>query len=139
MTFDSEGFGGFEEGADVFLGDADLAAVDELEDGPQFCVLDVFEDDDGMGAGVLQEQRLEVGRTGGQDDLVALDRRPAHGQRHVRQRLGLQQLLEDTQQVRSVVVPAQAVLLTTTTTGSDSAATTHATDGHCQLNSIDFR
>ena len=110
-TFDAQGLGRFEEGGDVLLLDVDLAAVHELEDGADLGVLDVLEDDDGVGTGVLQEQRLEVAGTGGQHHLVALDRRAVDGQRHVGEGLRLQQLLEHRQQVRPVVVPAQAELL----------------------------
>jgi len=64
-----------------------------------------------MRTGILEKERLEVGGTGGQHHLVALDRSAVDGQRHVREGLRLQQLLEHGQQVAPVIVPAQTVLL----------------------------
>ena len=110
-TFDAESLCDFEERGQLFLGHVDLSAVHVLEDGPDLGVLDVLEDDDGVRAGVVQEQRLEVAGTGGQHHLVALDGRPVDGQRDVSEGFRLKQLLEHRQQVRAVVVPAQAVLL----------------------------
>ena len=116
LTFDFERFGGFEQGADLFLRDVHFAAILELQDGADFRVLDVFEDDDRMRARVVNEQRLEVGRTSGQDHFVAFDGGTTYGQRHVRERFRLQQLLEDGQQVGPVIIPAEAVLLATRST-----------------------
>lgn len=64
-----------------------------------------------MGVSVVQEERLEVGRTGGEDHLVALDTRSAHGQCHIRKGLRLQELLKDSQQIGAMIVPTQTVLL----------------------------
>ena len=110
----------------MLLGDADLPAVDELENGPQFGVLDVFEDDDGVRARVIEEQRPEVAGTSGQNDFVTFDGSAAHRQGDVGQRLRLEQLLEDVQQVGTVIVPPKTVLLPSTS----------ATSAHFQ--SIDF-
>lgn len=142
-SLDSQGFGHFEERRKLLLGDVDLTAVHVLEDGPDLGVLDVLEDDDGVRAGVLQEQRLEVGRASGQHHLVALDRSPADGQRHVRKGFRLQQLLENRQQIRAVIVPAQAILLAVVrqssrrivvvvvAAGPANTNATHALGRHC--------
>ena len=139
MTFDPEGFSGFKEGAHVFLSDADLTAVDELENGAQFGVLDVFEDDDGMRARVVKEQRPEVTGTSGQHDLVALDGSSSHGQCYVGQCLRLEQLLEHTEKIGTVVVPAQAVLLTSASAHPISALYIRSVLITFQISTIDFQ
>ena len=48
-----------------------------------------LQEDDGVVAGVLHEELLEVGGAGREDHLVALDRRPVAGDGHVAERLGL--------------------------------------------------
>ena len=44
---------------------------------------------------VLLEQRLEVGRAGGQDHLVRLAALPVRGDRHVRERLLVPEIISD--------------------------------------------
>lgn len=119
QALDFERLGRLEQRADLLLGDAHLAAVDELEDRLELGEPDVFEDDDGVllggpgsrAHGLVDEQRLEVAGARGQNDPVALDGRAAARQRHVGERLGLQQLVERAQQVAPVLVPAETVQL----------------------------
>lgn len=121
-SLDFERFGGLEESADLLLSDAHLSPVDELENGLQFRQLDVFEDDDGMLLRraqvqiVVDEERLEVAGAGGQNDPVTLDGSTSARQRHIRQRFRLQQMIESSQQIRTVLIPAEAVLLLRTST-----------------------
>ena len=110
-ALDSQGFGHFEERRKLLLGDVDLTPVHVLENGADLGVLDIFEDDDGMRAGILQEQRLEVRGTSGQHHLVAFDGSAAHCQRHIRKGFRLKQLLKDGQQIGAMIVPAKTVLL----------------------------
>jgi len=111
VSFYLQGLSDLEEACELVLGDVDLAPVHVLEDGLHIRVADVLEHDDRVGTGDLEEQRLEVGRTGGQHHLVALNGGTFAGQRAVSERFTLQQLVEHGQQVGPVVVPAQAVLL----------------------------
>ena len=46
-----------------------------------------LEEDDGVLAGVLDEQLLEVGAARGQDELVRFERPGLRGQRHVHEKL----------------------------------------------------
>ena len=95
----------------LFLGHVDLSLVHVVQDDLDLLDLDVLEKDDGVLARVLHEEALEVGGAGREDHLVALDGGVLAGQRHVAERLRLQQLVQHRQQVVAVVVPAQAVLL----------------------------
>ena len=56
--------------------------------------LDVIEYEDGVAAGVVGQDLLEVGRAGGEDDLVALQRLPLAAQRHVHEGLVCLQILQ---------------------------------------------
>ena len=49
-----------------------------------------LQEDDGVVAGVLHEELLEVCGAGREDHLVALNRRPVAGDGHVAECLGLQ-------------------------------------------------
>ena len=61
--------------------------------------LDVIEYEDGVAAGVVGQDLLEVGRAGGEDDLVALQRLPLAAQRHVHEGLVCLQILQCSQEV----------------------------------------
>lgn len=62
---------------------------------------------------MVEEQGLEVAGARGQYDFVRANGRALRArQRHVHQRLRLQQLTEHTQQVALMIVPPQAVMLT---------------------------
>ena len=52
-----------------------------------------------MAAGVVGQDLLEVGRAGGEDDLVALQRLPLAAQRHVHEGLVCLQILQCSQEV----------------------------------------
>jgi hypothetical protein len=58
-------------------------------------------------AGVLHEEGLKVCRACGQDHFVAFDRGVVAGQCDVAECLRLEQVVQDGQQVVSVVVPAK--------------------------------
>ena len=91
----------------AYLSDADLAPIHVLDDGLEFGPARVFEDDDGMLAGIVEEEGLEVGRAGREDHAVGLDGVPVGRQRHVHKRLVLEQLVKHRRQIRLVIVPAQ--------------------------------
>lgn len=93
--------------------DVDFAFVHEVDEGAQFREADVLQDDDGVAIRMVEEQGLEVAGARRENDLVCADRRALRArQRHVHQRLRLQQLIEHTQQVALMIVPPQAVMLT---------------------------
>jgi len=89
-----EPLGGLEELRQLILRHVHLAGVHELQDRRQVLEGHVLEDDDGVLGWVLLEQRLEVGRAGGQDHLVRLAALPVRGDRHVRERLLVPKVLE---------------------------------------------
>ena len=62
--------GGLEESVKVLLRAADLAAVHVHQEELHVLEVDVLEDDDGVLAGVAQEEAPEVGRAHRQDQLV---------------------------------------------------------------------
>ena len=92
----------------LLLLNVDLSLVHVVQDGPDLLVLDVLEEDDGVLARVLHEELLEVGAACREDHLVAFDGGAVAGQGHVAEGLGLQQVVQDRQQVVPVVVPSQA-------------------------------
>ena len=70
-----------------------------------------LEDNDRVLSRVLLQQRLEVGRAGGQDHLVRLAALPITGNRHVSERLLIPEVFEGGDHVGLEVVPSQAELL----------------------------
>ena len=106
-----EALGDLEQRADLLLRHVYLTLVHELDRRLHLRPLDVLHYDDRVLAGIVEEERLEVGAARGEHHLVGLDRVPVAGQGHVDEALALQQLVEDVGQVRLVVVPAQAELL----------------------------
>ena len=62
--------GRLKESVEVLLGTADLATVHVHEEELHVLEVDVLEDDDGVLAGVAQEEVAEVGRAYRQDQLV---------------------------------------------------------------------
>lgn len=53
--------GGLQDGAQLGLGDVDLAPVHVVDDGLEVSKVDIPQDDDGVLTGVVHEQLLEVG------------------------------------------------------------------------------
>lgn len=93
-----ETFGGLEQRRQLTVLDVHLALVHELDEGAQLAEPDVLQDDDGMPAGMVDEQRLEVGGAGGQDYLVGAYRVALRaGQRHVDEALVPEKLAEYSQ------------------------------------------
>ena len=70
-----------------------------------------LEDNDRVLSRVLLQQRLEVGRAGGQDHLVRLAALPVAGDRHVGERLLVPQVLEAGDHVGLEVIPPKTKLL----------------------------
>lgn len=68
-------------------------------------LLHVLHENDGVLAGIVQQELLEIGRTCGEHDLVALQHFVFAGQRHVDEVFGRQEFRERVLQVRLITVP----------------------------------
>ena len=123
QAFDLETLGHLEEGAEVLLVDRDLPAVHELKKGLHLVVSNIPQEDDRVSVRGVVQERLKVGRAGGQNHLVGLQLKAVAGQGHVHEGLRVQEVLEHGQEVVLVVVPAKTVLLG----GGGKAATAAAT------------
>ena len=85
--------GRLEESVEVLLGAADLSAVHVHEEELHVLEVDVLEDDDGVLAGVAQEEVPEVGRAHRQDQLVGREVVVAAREGHVDELLLVAQVL----------------------------------------------
>lgn len=137
LTFNLKAFGRLQQPTELCVLDPHLTLVHELDDGAQITEAHVFEDDDRMPGRVVDEQRPEVRRAGGQHNLqipessrcsipetFKLSSRLGYlvgayatslvcaRQRHVHEAFVAQKLRAHAQKVGLVVVPAQAVVLT---------------------------
>lgn len=111
-----ERFSDLEQGSQLILSNVHLSTVHVLENGLDLGVLDVLEHDDGMTAWQLGEERLKVGGTRRQHHLMALHGGTAvAGESNIGERLILQEFIEHSQQIRTMVVPPKAILLRTAT------------------------
>lgn len=102
---------GLQQTAQLLVRHVHLAAIHVLQDRLDFRELDVLQHHDRVAALQVGEQALEVSRARDQDHLVALDGAAVRGDGHVGEGLILQQLVEHVEEVRAMVVPAEAVLL----------------------------
>lgn len=69
LTFNLKAFGRLQQPTELCVLDPHLTLVHELDDGAQITKAHVFEDDDWMPGRVVNEQRPEVRRAGGQHNL----------------------------------------------------------------------
>lgn len=106
-ALDLEALGRLEEGRQILLVDVDLPAVHEGQQRLQVPGAHISHEDDGVLAGVPEEERLEVRAAGGEDDLVCGEGSAVAGEGYVCEGLLLVKLVEDGDQVALVVVPLE--------------------------------
>ena len=111
QAFDLEALGHFQQRRKVFLVNADLSAVHELQQSLHLVVANIFEKDNRVLVRSVVEHRLKVRRAGGKNHLVRLQVQPIAGNRDIHESFMIEKILEDGEEIVLVVVPAETVLL----------------------------